>query len=252
LNQSPISSQTLASRIEAAKALEAFQESAVEFAFDVNKAMMAFHTNAQQNLNLGVLFRQNETRAVLDGQIPLLASTKDGGTRGDLATFKVNYKLCTDSYGKHLAVEQSTFELKADLDRMPVIRWDYDRHARAKPHSHVQVYAHRGVLSHLLSQLEHKTPQSFESLHIPMGSERFRPCIEDVIEFLISDCGFVGGQDWRRTVKTGRAKWRRLQTRAAVRDCPSEAAEALRALDYEVTPPASGEAPERSEKLTSW
>jgi hypothetical protein len=85
-----------------------------------------------------------------------------------------------------------------------------------------------------------------------MGSERFRPCIEDVIEFLILGCGFCGGAHWRKIITTGRAKWRRLQARAVVRDCPGEAAEALIALGYGVTPPASGEVPERIEKLTSW
>jgi hypothetical protein len=42
--------------------------------------------------------------------------------------------------------------------------------------------------------------------------------------------------------RQGRAKWRRLQARSVVRDAPTEAAEALRALGYTVTAPQAGEA----------
>ena len=160
-----------------------------------------------------------------------LRAAHDKSERG-LAELAAIYKLCVDSYGNHLAVEHSSFVLKAKLDRTPIIRWDYDREARNKPSSHVQVTAHRGALSHLLSRLEHETPHSIESLHIPMGGERFRPCLEDIVQFLIQDCGFPGETDWKAAVQEGRAKWRRIQARAAVRDSPVEAAAVLKALGY--------------------
>jgi hypothetical protein len=169
-----------------------------------------------------------------------------------LAVFSVIYKLCVDSYGDHLAVEHSSFVLKAQLDRTPIIRWDYDREARSKPSSHVQMTAHRGALSHLLSRLGHETPHSIESLHMPMGGDRFRPCLEDIVEFLIRDCGFKGGADWRETLRSGRAKWRRIQTRAVVRDAPAEAAAQLAAMGYAVAPPDDGHPAERTERLTAW
>ena len=84
-----------------------------------------------------------------------------------------------------------------------------------------------GALSHLLSRLDHRTPHSIESLHIPMGGERFRPCLEDIVEFLIRDCGFPGKGGWAAALADGRAKWRRIQTRAVVRDSPAEAIGAL-------------------------
>lgn len=252
LNQSPTSSPTPPPRGAAQAELEAFQTSVSNFAFDLSYALLAFHIDSQADATLEVVFRQDETRAVITAEIPLLARCDDGSTRGDLATLRANYKLCLDSYGKHLAVEHSTVELKSTLERAPIIRWDYDRDAHSKPHSHVQITAHRGAASHILSQLGHPTPHSFQSLHIPMGSERFRPCIEDVIEFLIADCGFCAAANWRDVIANGRAKWRRLQTRAAVRDSPGEAIEALRALGYLVEPPESGDVSERIDKLTAW
>lgn len=163
-----------------------------------------------------------------------------------------NYKLCVDSSGQHLAVEHSSFVLKATLDRAPIIRWDYDREPRSKPSSHVQITAHRGALSHLLSRLDHRTPHSIESLHMPMGGDRFRPCLEDIVEFLIRDCGFQGADGWQASVREGRAKWRRIQTRAVVRDSPGEAVAALTAMGYSVIAPEAGESAERVDKLTAW
>lgn len=142
--------------------------------------------------------------------------------------------------------------LKAKLDRTPIIRWDYDREARSKPSSHVQMTAHRGALSHLLSRLDHETPHSVESLHMPMGGDRFRPCLEDIVEFLIRDCGFKGGADWRDTLRSGRAKWRRIQTRAVVRDAPMEAAAQLAKMGYKVSPPKDGHVAERTDRLSTW
>jgi hypothetical protein len=186
-------------------------------------------------------------RAVVDAKVDL-RDTSDNG----LAELGANYKLCVDSYGQHLAVEHSSFVLKAKVDRTPIIRWDYDREARSKPNSHVQITAHRGALSHLLSRLDHKTPHSIESLHVPMGGERFRPCLEDIVEFLIRDCGFRGKDGWNAVVRDGRAKWRRIQIRAVVRDSPAEAVAALIAMGYSVAPPEAGEPDERVDKLTAW
>lgn len=187
-------------------------------------------------------------RAVVDGSVPLCT----GDDARELAKLTVIYKLCADSYSEFLAVEHSSIALKAKIEKSPIVRWEYDRDARSKPSSHVQMTAHRGALSHILSQLGHATPHLIESLHLPMGGDRFRPCLEDVVEFLIRDCGFSGAQDWRRVVRDGRAKWRRIQTRAAVRDSPGEAVSQLEAMGYAVTPPAEGERPERIDKLTGW
>ena len=73
-------------------------------------------------------------RAVVDGRVALVQRGHEmSATHGDLASLRAIFKLCTDSHSKHLAVEHSTFELKANLDRAPIIRWDYDRDARSKP-----------------------------------------------------------------------------------------------------------------------
>ena len=228
---------------------EGFNSRVTDFVGDVERAARCF---AGPDPSIGVEFASADSerlRAVVEAKINLLAPES---ASGELAQLLVNYKLCADSYGDYVAVEHSTFVLRAKLDRAPIIRWDFDRRPRRKPSSHVQVTAHRGALSHLLSRLEHPNPHTMEALHIPMGGERFRPCLEDVVEFLIRDCGFSGSSGWEETVRNGRAKWRRIQTGAVVRDSPESAAAELEAMGYQVNRPSAGPVQERIDRLTAW
>ncbi|WP_239655046.1 hypothetical protein [Mycobacterium riyadhense] len=226
---------------------DAFNDEVDAFVDDVANAANCFPTGWTIDLTMASADR---LRSVVDATLPLRGP--GDGLEGGLAELSANYKLCVDSYGTHIAVEHSSFVLKAKVDRAPIIRWDYDRDARSKPRSHVQLTAHRGALSHILSRLDHKTPHSIESLHIPMGGERFRPCLEDIIEFLICDCGFEGSEGWEESIREGRARWRRIQTRAVVRDSPGCAVAELESLGYTITAPADGEREERTSRLTAW
>ena len=233
--------------------LTAFNDAVRNFFSDIDRAVSGCFVSPDREVTAEHPAEPGRLRAVVDARVALVQPGSDPKAKGaDLATLRVNYKLCTDAFSQWLAVEHSTFELKASIDRAPIIRWDYDRDAHSKPSSHVQVTAHRGALSHLLSQLGHPTPHSLESLHIPTGGARFRPCLEDVVEFLIADCGFSGKRGWRKVVREGRAKWRRIQTGVVVRDAPAVAADALRRLGYTVTPPEGGDPAESLHKLHGW
>jgi hypothetical protein len=160
-----------------------------------------------------------------------------GGTR--FARLHVRLRCRLDSRGAWLAVESSGFTLIAAMDRTPVIRFEYLRSPSSIPGAHIQVHAHRGALSHLLSQAGHNTPHDISALHIPVGGARFRPCLEDVVQFLVAECRFDGLDGWQEAVKLGRTRWRRAQAAAVARDFPEEAARTLRALGYGVEPPAT-------------
>ncbi|MFJ8910623.1 hypothetical protein [Amycolatopsis sp. NPDC102389] len=154
-----------------------------------------------------------------------------------LAELHVFQRFRLDSTETYLAVEQSVFKLTAKIDRTPIVRYDYDRDARSKPSSHIQLHAHRGAISHLLSQTRHSNPHELASLHFPTGGARFRPCLEDFVEFLIRDCRLDAKAGWEKEVEAGRERWRRLQVRAVVREVPSEAVAVLERLGYKVQPP---------------
>lgn len=159
--------------------------------------------------------------------------------RGEpLATLKVHLYCRLDSRGQWLAIEESGFGVWATVDRTPILRYDYLRDPDGSiPGAHLQVHAHRGALSHLLSRSSHDRPHDMSALHMPVGGSRFRPCLEDVVEFLITELRVDACDGWRAAVEAGRERWRRTQLNAVVRDLPEVAAEQLRNLGYEVRSP---------------
>ncbi len=72
-----------------------------------------------------------------------------------------------------------------------------------------------------------------------MGGRRYRPSVEDVIEFLVVE-GLVEAHDgWQDAVKVERDEFHQIQLRAAVRRAPEPAAEQLSAMGWTVQPPAA-------------
>lgn len=218
-----------------------------EFGREVAELLSATLPNLPATV-LDVLAR--ELRYVLhvgpDGRgLPLFVA----GT--EVATLKVSMRCRLDSVDRYLAIEHSTFVLLANIDRTPVIRFDYLRDMHSAPSAHIQVHAHRGALSHLLSQAGHPTPHDMAALHVPVGGARFRPCLEDFIQFLIQECRFDSCEGWREVVELGRERWRRRQLASVVRDVPDEAARVLKELGYEVVPPAEAKPPS-AKALRNW
>ena len=89
-------------------------------------------------------------------------------------------------------------------------------------------------------------------IHFPTGGHRFRPTLEDVLQMIEEEFGAKPGPTWRQVLRTNRVQWRRHQTGAAVRDCPSEAVRVLQELGYGVTPPAEGPVQDRDERLAAF
>lgn len=180
------------------------------------------------------------------GGIPLLAQ----GQR--LASLRIDVLCRLDATLKYLAVDKSKIWVVADVDSTPIFRFEYLYDADWVPHSHIQVHGERGALAHLLSQTGHPRPHSMSALHLPTGGARFRPNLEDVVQFLIVDCRFDALDTWRAAVDRERAEWRRVQTRTSCRALPEEAAAQLETMGYRVTPPESGHPAPGRKALGAW
>lgn len=204
-------------------------EQAHRYALDVARLLTAVLPGAPTD----VVAEVSGDRVVLRPSGPVLLRVAGE----PLAELNITVRCRLDSRGRWLAVDASRYELKALLDRTPVLRWDYVRDAHTVPAAHINVHAHRGALSHLLSQSGHPSAHDMAKLHVPLGGARFRPCLEDVLQFLISECRFDSIDGWRTAVEAGRADWRRTQTKAVARDLPQVAAETLEDLGYQVTLP---------------
>lgn len=150
----------------------------------------------------------------------------------------VGFDVALDESGRYLSVQSSTFGLcvKKSTRRQP-IRVEYDRDARRKQPAHLQIDGASTSLgaAYALAGGELKAVQK---LHFPLGRRRFRPSLEDFIEFLIQE-GLVTDPHptWRDAIRDGRKHWLRSQTKATVRRNPEAAAEQLREMGYGVEEP---------------
>lgn len=184
----------------------------------------------------------------------------DGATRNDqriplhvqgqhLADLAVAVFLQLDHAREHLKATRTDIAVYSTLDRTPLVRLEYLSEMRNDPICHWQFHGERGAFSHLLAiahakdSRQVKQPHDLSSVHLPVGGERFRPCLEDVLEMLIRDCGVDAVDGWQAALEEGREKWRMRQFRTTVRDLQQEAADVLEKYGWTVSPPESGSTP---------
>lgn len=184
---------------------------------------------------------EGDERFVIRPEQRHLALTVDGE---ELAQLSLAMYQAMDRAGQFLKTVRSDFRIFSALDRTPLARLEYRHDHHTDPICHWQIHAERGALSHLLARAhavrpdEVKAPHMLSSMHIPVGGERYRPGLEDVLEFLIRDCGVDRRNGWRSALEEGRERWRLKQLRTAVRDYPGAAAEVLTSLGWDLREPA--------------
>jgi hypothetical protein len=98
------------------------------------------------------------------------------------------------------------------------------------------------VTSHIWRARLNGSPQAKDALgkmHLPTGTRRFRPTVEDVVEFLVVE-GIVEARDgWERVLNASRDRFHRRQLHAVIRRHPDLAAEQLRIQGYRIDDPAA-------------
>lgn len=130
-----------------------------------------------------------------------------------------------DPEGRYLTMEASTMSLytspEMDRDQL-VVGIDYVREPSNQfPGAHLHVSGHRDDLDDIYLGDKRKTRQ-LRDLHLPVGGKRFRPTLEDLIEFMVTEEMVVPRPQWRAVVDAHRATWASKQLRAAVRRSPDE------------------------------
>jgi hypothetical protein len=119
----------------------------------------------------------------------------------------VGYRLRIDSSGCYLAVDESYVAVfAADDEKACLCRFDYERGKQLYPETHLQVFGESAALTAWTG-----TPRrELERLHFPTGGRRFRPILEDVIEFLIVE-GLADSRDgWKDVLRAHRQAYPRL------------------------------------------
>ncbi len=148
------------------------------------------------------------------------------------------YRYDLDPDGDYLRVQGSSIGLSLTPNGRCLLRIEYDRgKGPDRPDAHVHVDAD-GALWGTALTLSGQPLRSLHTVHIPAGGRRFRPTMEDFVEFLLAE-KFVEPtrRDWRIVLRTKRQEWEERQAKAAARRHAPAVAEALRRLGWTVTPP---------------
>jgi hypothetical protein len=160
------------------------------------------------------------------------------GRKAPCVYLMVAYILELDPEGVHIAVSKSQYGLYADESGESLLaHWDYERdpdHRYPSAHFQVQAESHgfNRVMAHSREVLGRDSPgRPLRDLHFPVGGRRFRPTLEDVIEFLIVEELVDRHIGWEDAIEERRSDWEARQLGAAVRRNPEIAKAALRELN---------------------
>lgn len=141
-----------------------------------------------------------------------------------------------------LKIDQLRMALTPAFEDAPLVRLEYEARSTSPPVSHWQFHAERGSLSFILARTHREgrrrdIPMSLSALHFATGGRRFRPGVEDFLQFLIQECRFDAHPPWKASLEDNRELARRFQVRTIARDCPAEVAEVLKERGWRVEPP---------------
>lgn len=165
--------------------------------------------------------------------VPIPITTGRADARGYLV---VLHRLALDAEGTYITTTSSRLELHltADLEQ-PIVRYDYNRDpVLAKndlpyPPAHVHVHGEHGPVDQLAEAAA--VHRKLSDFHWPVGGKRFRPSLEDLVEFLIVEDLADKHDGWQEAIDEHRERWYELQLKAAVRRSPDVARAALREIE---------------------
>jgi hypothetical protein len=152
--------------------------------------------------------------------------------------FQIGLTLMLDPEVHQLIVQGSTMGLYCHDDPESMIfHYDFNREPdNDYPEAHLQVSGSSDSLNELCDR--HDLERSLERFHFPVGGKRYRPIVEDLVEFVIAERVAQPHEGWEAIVRGHRNDWERVQLKSVVRRDPDTAAEELRRQGYEVKPPA--------------
>lgn len=154
-----------------------------------------------------------------------------------LLRLRVDYQCTWDHAQRFLAVHKSGIAVFAAAVSEPLLRYEYLRTPDSDiPGAHVQVHAYRDALTDVMAMCGDASPRArrrglqmtlgstprLADLHLPLGGPRFRPCLEDILQMLVSELGVDAPEGARQALAEGREQWRRDQLAAGqgrLRDC---------------------------------
>lgn len=142
---------------------------------------------------------------------------------------EISYRLRIDDEGRYLAVVSSYVGIyAADPARSPLCHMDYERNkSHGYPEAHLQIEGESPALA-AWRMTDGSQGRALCDLHFPVGGRRYRPALEDVIEFLVVEKLATPRSGWLKALDKSRDDFRKLQLRAAIRRDIETATQAVR------------------------
>lgn len=151
------------------------------------------------------------------------------------------FRLDMDHEGRYLRVLVSVLGLYEDpeLDRA-LIHYDYEREkGDGYPEAHLHVCARPESWDTICARSRGDN-RSFDRLHLPVGGRRYRPTLEDLLEFVITEKIAQPRPGAMQEITKSRRAFERRQLRAAVRRDPQAALDILTEMGQLDQPGAPG------------
>lgn len=168
--------------------------------------------------------------------IPLLS----GGE--EILRLQYNFQCSCKGTGSWLQVDKSIIMLTYAPGATPLVHYDYIRaDTHNTPSAHINIHGSNDSVSQLMlscgsgkrgksrrSQfVKNGTFPTFSTLHFPVGGERLRPGIEDVLQMAVYEFDIDVKDEWQAVIDKSRAEYRTRQIAALVREFPDIAYQTL-------------------------
>lgn len=141
---------------------------------------------------------------------------------------EVQYRCDVDERG-YLRVLTSYFGIYGE-GRVLLCHYDYERTKEGYPAAHVQI---EGVCPALDALPGDHTAEQLAKLHFPVGGRRYRPTIEDMVEFLVNEGFAAGRRGYQKVIDEHRERFHEIQLKAAIRRKPDIARAVLEQIAQE-------------------
>ena len=146
----------------------------------------------------------------------------------------------TDRLDLAVATSRYALYLNAD-DEEPLFHYDYERNKEDYPVAHFHIAVESEPWEEFFERSDRTSHMQVESLHLPVGGKRYRPSLEDLVEFLVLEefakpHGGYEDNTWKAVVAQHREEFHRLQLAAAIYRDPETTRATLDHYDEEHPP----------------
>ncbi len=180
-----------------------------------------------------------------------------------VASLSFRYICSCKADGKWLQIDKSVIMITAEPDRLPIFHYDYNRVRTSEtPGAHINISGSNDAATRIMLScgggLRGKSRRkeyinkgsfpTFSTLHFPVGGDRFRPGLEDVLQMAIYEFHIDATNEWQHHIEASREEYRTRQLKALIREFPDIAYDTLKEDGRELT--TRPERPQRADRTS--